>query len=252
MWRKSNRNDLRHIKVGASVRVMIPAVKREAPMTRTARRRRTVLLAAVLGVSLAGCMDDTTSVVENGRVSPAATDAAQIDDGRTIAEGNCAACHAIGRTGDSPNPAAPLFRSLLSRYKAEVLANELIQGMRVAHAPMPQFQFNPAAADSLIAYLRSVQTSDPGQALAEQRCARCHAIGATGTSPYPGAQPFRNLGRRWWAGQLRDALRTGIIVEHDKSDVRLPQMKLNDAEIDAFLAYLDSIATKADPAPRTP
>lgn len=124
--------------------------------------------------------------------------------------------------------------------------------MRVAHAPMPQFQFNPVATDSLIAYLRSVQTSDPGQLLAEQRCARCHAIGATGTSPYPGAQPFRNLGRRWGQGQLRDALRTGIIVEHDKSDVRLPPMKLNDADIEAFLTYLESIATKENPAPKAP
>ena len=117
---------------------------------------------------------------------------------------------------------------------------------------MPRFQFNPAATDSLIAYLRSVQTRDAGQALAEQRCARCHAIGPTGTSPYPGAQPFRNLGRRWWRGQLRDALRPGILVEPDKADVRRPPMKLSDPDIDAFLAYLDRIATKENPAPKAP
>jgi mono/diheme cytochrome c family protein len=221
-------------------------------MARTAAKQSVVFLVAALSASLLGCIDEATPVATSGQSVVTTADAAQIEDGRAIAERNCAACHAIGPDGDSPNPAAPWFRSLLSRYKAEVLATELIEGMRVAHAPMPQFQFNPAATDSLIAYLRSVQTRDPGQALAEQRCARCHAIGATGTSPYPGAQPFRNLGRRWWRGQLRDALKTGIIVEHDKADARVPPMKLNDAEIDALLAYLESIATKENPAPKAP
>jgi mono/diheme cytochrome c family protein len=124
--------------------------------------------------------------------------------------------------------------------------------MRVAHAPMPQFRFKPAEAGALIAYMRSVQTRDPGQALVEQRCARCHAVGREGTSPYPGAQPFRYLGRRWGRGQLRDALRTGIIVEHDRAEARPPPMKLTDPEIDVFLAYLDSIATPENPSPKGP
>jgi mono/diheme cytochrome c family protein len=209
--------------------------------------RRITVLALVFGLS--ACVEDSAGPPPPQALS---SEQAQIEDGRAVAERNCAACHAIGPTGESPNPAAPQFRSLLSRYKSEVLAQELIEGMRVAHAPMPQFQFNPAATDALIAYLRSVQTRDPGQALAEQRCSRCHAIGRDGTSPYPGAQPFRNFGRRWRQGQLRDALRTGIIVEHDKADVRVPPMKLNDAEIDALFVYLDSIATKENPAPGKP
>ena len=209
------------------------------------------ILPMALGVVLlAGCLDDMASNGHRGATAEGQT--AQIEDGRAIAEVNCAACHAIGPSGRSPNPAAPHFRSLLSRYHAEVLVTELNEGMRVAHAPMPQFQFNPAATDSLIAYLQSVKTRDPGLALVEQRCARCHAIGATDTSPYPGAQSFRNLGRRWWRGQLRDALKTGIIVEHDKAEARVPPMKLNDAEIDAFLLYLDSIATMENPAPKAP
>jgi mono/diheme cytochrome c family protein len=133
-----------------------------------------------------------------------------------------------------------------------VLETELILGMRVTHEPMPQFQFEPGAASALIAYLRSVQTRAPGLALVEQRCARCHAIGQSDISPYPGAQPFRNLGRRWRRGQLSDALKAGIIAEHDNSDVRLPPMKLSDGEIAAFLFYLDSIATPKNPAPKAP
>lgn len=220
-------------------------------MTRSTAGQLMVILPIALSiVLLPGCVDDMESNAHRG--ATADVQVAQIEDGRAIAEANCAACHAIGRSGSSPNPAAPHFRSLLSRYKAEVLVTELNEGMRVAHSPMPQFQFNPSATDSLIAYLQSVQTREPGLALVEQRCARCHAIGATDTSPYPGAQAFRNLGRRWWRGQLRDALKTGIIVEHDKADARVPPMKLNDAEIDALLSYLDSIATKENPAPKAP
>ena len=167
----------------------------------TATSWRTIWPALLSGALLAGCIDDLSSSGPRG--ASATKERAQIEDGRTIAETNCAGCHAIGRSGRSPNPEAPHFRSLLSRYNAEVLATELNEGMRVAHEPMPQFQFNPAATDSLVAYMQSVQTRDPGLALVERRCARCHATGATDTSPYPGAQAFRNLGRRWWRGQLR-------------------------------------------------
>jgi len=77
-------------------------------------------------------------------------------DGRAIAEAQCAGCHAVGEYGDSPDPAAPTFRTVLSRYRADVLEEELIAGIQVSH-PMPEFQFNPQGADALIAYLQSIQ-----------------------------------------------------------------------------------------------
>ena len=77
-------------------------------------------------------------------------------DGRDIAEAQCSACHAVGEYGESPNPAAPTFRTVLSRYRAEVLQEELIEGIQVNHQ-MPDFQFNPQGADALIAYLHSIQ-----------------------------------------------------------------------------------------------
>jgi mono/diheme cytochrome c family protein len=211
----------------------------------------------VLALGLTGCVDEATPVSAppvRGAVSvrDPEMEAALIEDGRAIAEMHCASCHAIGTSGESPDPKAPWFRSVLSRYDVNVLETELILGMRVAHEPMPQFQFEPGGATALIAYLRSVQTRAPGLALVEQRCARCHASGQSDVSPYPGAQPFRNLGRRWRRGQLRDALKAGIIAEHDTSDVRLPPMKLTDPEIDAFFAYLESIATAKNPAPMAP
>jgi mono/diheme cytochrome c family protein len=84
------------------------------------------------------------------------------NDGRAIAEAQCARCHAVGEYGESPNPAAPTFRTVLSRYRADVLEEELINGIRVAH-PMPDFQFNPQGADALIAYLQSIQEEPPPQ-----------------------------------------------------------------------------------------
>ena len=82
--------------------------------------------------------------------------------GRDIAEAQCAACHAVGEYGNSPNPNAPVFRTLFSRYHPDVLEEELIEGIRVSH-PMPEFQFNPQGADALIQYLRSIQETPPAQ-----------------------------------------------------------------------------------------
>ncbi len=109
------------------------------------------LLLAAAALALAACAPTPPSGVSVG---------AELDalaaDGRAIAEAQCARCHAVGEYGDSPNPAAPVFRTLLARYRAEVLEEELINGIRVAH-PMPDFQFNPQGAEALIMYLRYVQ-----------------------------------------------------------------------------------------------
>jgi mono/diheme cytochrome c family protein len=82
--------------------------------------------------------------------------------GRDIAEAQCAACHAVGEYGTSPNPNAPVFRTLFTRYRAEVLEQELIEGIRVSH-PMPEFQFNPQGTDALIQYLHSIQDAPPAE-----------------------------------------------------------------------------------------
>lgn len=92
--------------------------------------------------------------------TPGPTSTALVRDGRDIAEAQCAACHAVGEYGESPMPIAPPFRFVLSRYRADVLEEELIQGIQVNH-DMPGFQFNPQGADALIAYLQSIQEDRP-------------------------------------------------------------------------------------------
>ncbi len=80
-----------------------------------------------------------------------------IEDGRMMAERQCSACHAIGTTGESPVPEAPVFRTILSRYRSDVLEDDLVENIKIGHSSMPEFQFNPAAVDDLISYLQSIQ-----------------------------------------------------------------------------------------------
>lgn len=112
--------------------------------------------ASILAMALmiAGCAVDGGATSHEAAVEPTRQDL--IADGRDIAEAQCAACHAVGPYGASPNDAAPPFRTVLSRYSADVLQQELIEGIRLTH-PMPDFQFNPQGVDALIAYLQSIQ-----------------------------------------------------------------------------------------------
>jgi mono/diheme cytochrome c family protein len=91
--------------------------------------------------------------------SPAAAqDAAQLRRGQALLQRNCSACHAVGATGDSPNPAAPRFRELHRRYAIDNLAEALAEGMLTGHPAMPEFDFPPNDVRAIIAYLKSIQT----------------------------------------------------------------------------------------------
>ena len=81
--------------------------------------------------------------------------------GRALVAGQCSRCHAVDAAGDSPNPQAPPFRRLHERFPVENLAEALVEGIRVSHTRMPQFQFSEQDASDIIAYLKSIQ-SDAG------------------------------------------------------------------------------------------
>lgn len=94
-------------------------------------------------------------------VAPAAaqTKKRQIEDGRTLAQQNCAACHAVGKTGRSKRSGAPPFRTLGRSYDLDNLQEALAEGISVGHkgVDMPEFQFSPDRIDALIAYIRSLR-----------------------------------------------------------------------------------------------
>lgn len=77
--------------------------------------------------------------------------------GLAFVQANCARCHAIGPTGESPYPPAPAFRTLAGKYDVEGLAEAFAEGIEVGHRgqqQMPEFELTPAEIDDLIAYLR--------------------------------------------------------------------------------------------------
>jgi cytochrome c len=89
---------------------------------------------------------------------PALIIAQQISLGRGIATENCATCHAIGRSGFSPNPNAPKFRHLSRKYPIENLSEAFAEGVLIGHSVMPEFEFAPEQVNGLVAYIKSIQT----------------------------------------------------------------------------------------------
>ncbi len=120
---------------------------------------RTGVGAAVMAAILAGCATSGISPA-SGQGMDIGADRSSIEGGRSVAENLCSSCHAVGRTGESPDPAAPAFRNLHERYRFDVLQEELAAGVHVGQARMPQFQLDLETTDALIAYLRDIQGSE--------------------------------------------------------------------------------------------
>ena len=99
-----------------------------------------LILAGLAALSLSARAED---------VSPSA--------GRQLAITRCSRCHAVGRTGDSPNPRAPRFRDLGSRFPFDGLREALMQGMIVGHPEMPIVHLSAVESGDLTAYMRSLQ-----------------------------------------------------------------------------------------------
>lgn len=80
-----------------------------------------------------------------------------------------------------------------------------------------------------------------GQAIAEQYCSGCHAIGRTGASTHPDSLPFRKISMRYPVRDLEEALGEGILVGHPD----MPPFQFEPQDIDDLLSYIESIQ---DPA----
>jgi len=85
------------------------------------------------------------------------------DKGEVLVRENCSRCHAVGLTGVSPDPEAPPFRTLSSKYPIENLSEALAEGIVSGHPKMPIFVFGPNAVDAIIAYLESIQDKAPAE-----------------------------------------------------------------------------------------
>ena len=79
---------------------------------------------------------------------------------------------------------------------------------------------------------------EAGKALAEDMCARCHAIGPADTSPHKDAPPFRSLGKDWPIDSLAEALAEGIVVGHPD----MPEITLDPPDIENLLGFMKTVA----------
>jgi mono/diheme cytochrome c family protein len=111
-----------------------------AAMIRTA-----LLLAAALSATAATARAESADVTSRGRL---------------LVQRYCASCHSIDRQGKSPNTAAPPFRDLHLRYRVDNLAEALAEGILVGHPAMPEMRFPPDDVKAILAYIKSIQTSE--------------------------------------------------------------------------------------------
>lgn len=78
---------------------------------------------------------------------------------------------------------------------------------------------------------------ESGAQIAQRHCARCHAIGSTGASPFPEAPPFRRIVTRYPVDHLAEALAEGIAVGHPD----MPVFAFSAPMVGDLLAYLSSL-----------
>jgi cytochrome c553 len=79
-------------------------------------------------------------------------------DGKEMLQQLCARCHAVGRTGSSPNRQAPPFRTFSETklYDSDFL-QRLQDGYSSIHPFMPTFRFNREDAEEVLNYMKSIQ-----------------------------------------------------------------------------------------------
>lgn len=77
-----------------------------------------------------------------------------------------------------------------------------------------------------------------GRQIAAQKCAICHATGATGESPHRSSPPLRELHEWFPIEMLESAMKTGVISGHDE----MPMFEFSASDIHALLSYLDSLS----------
>lgn len=96
---------------------------------------------------------------------------------------------------------------------------------------------------SFIAFSNAAHTDeliDYGKKIVETNCSSCHAIGADDNSAHQDAPAFRTLSKRYPIDALAEAFAEGIYAGHPD----MPEFEASPEQIDAILAYLNSIQEK--------
>jgi hypothetical protein len=77
---------------------------------------------------------------------------------RGVLDQLCGRCHAVTRTGRSPHPDAPPFRTFgETKLYDENFGQRLQSGLSTIHPDMPTFRFSQRDAEAAVSYLRAIQ-----------------------------------------------------------------------------------------------
>lgn len=81
--------------------------------------------------------------------------------GHRLAVTRCSTCHAVERTGASPNPKSPSFRDLSSIYEEHSLQEKLTDIEESGHYDMPPMRLHSNEISDLVAYLNRLRRTSP-------------------------------------------------------------------------------------------
>ncbi|RTL70195.1 MAG: tetratricopeptide repeat protein [Hyphomicrobiales bacterium] len=217
--------------------------------------------ALMLDASLVGARDGLARLG-----APAATVAEteqRIREGRALVSNYCIGCHAVGPTGDSPNPKAPPFRTLSARHPGLSLREPLSRGIAAPHDLMPKFALTPDQVDTIIAYINSLtpgaakQVQPPkgklapwrvateavetgsiadGRAYAQKTCAECHNVsGSDARSPNPKSPRFRDI------ANTPGMTFTALTVWSRSTHATMPNIIIPQSDLENLSAYILSL-----------
>lgn len=82
-----------------------------------------------------------------------------------------------------------------------------------------------------------------GRVVAQEHCARCHAIGRRGQSPNPKAPRFPLIAERYPDNNPAPVLIDGTVIRHPG----MPEFKLLENETNGLVAYIRRISRKWRP-----
>ena len=87
--------------------------------------------------------------------------ASEAASGKLLLEQNCARCHSIEPTGESPLPKAPPLRQVYLKFPIQELESGFAEGMGSRHKDMPQIQFSSEQVAAILAYLGDITGQPP-------------------------------------------------------------------------------------------
>lgn len=162
-----------------------------------------------------------------------------VHHGEALARLNCARCHAVGISGESPNTGAPPFWSLSDRRPVATIARMLIDQASPKHSGMPTFEITEKQAEDIAAWIAWVQPLAHGRRLVTENCSSCHAVTLTDESAHPEAPPFRLISKRLPIEALEEAFAEGIESGHPD----MPVFEVDIIQLQDIISYIASIQT---------